>query len=128
MGDELRQKYQGLDRDVLKTVLARRRCAVLLSSEKVARGWLEQHGTPVLQRPAAAAVSTAVSKRPAGVARAVLKRPAGTVSEGPAAKQPRVAVSAEEVPEAANQAAAPLRLVSSVEELERECGIRYRRE
>ena len=85
MGDDLRGKYHGIPRTILATVLARRRCPVLIT-DRVARDWLEQYGIPVLKRPAQSV--SVPCKRPAASVSAnsasSAKRRRTDVSEGSA--------------------------------------------
>ena len=110
LGDDLRSKYQGIPRRQLVQALSQRRCPVLVP-DKVARGWLEQHGIPILKRPAQSVP-------------APCKRPAAAVFEGnaPPGKRQRKDVSSEPLP------GPSLTPIASAMELERACGMRYRRE
>ena len=109
MGDDLRGKYHDISCRMLVTVLARRRCPVLVT-KKVTETWLAHYGIPVLKRPAQS-VSVAC------------KRPAASVSanSAPSAKRRRTDVSD-------GSAEVSLTVLNTVLELEHACGHRYRRE
>ena len=111
MGEELRSKYHGIDRRMLCTVLARRRCPVLVTFKAV-RTWLEQYVTPVLKKPAQS------------VSRAC-KRPAAAVSD----KTEKV-LKRQRTEEVLGEpsSGSVLQPLTSALEVERHCGMRDRRE
>ena len=99
MGDHMREKYSALGKIALRTALASRLKAVLVS-DWVARTWIDEYGSAILKRPAAQS--------------RVLKRP--STAEQPALKRPRIEPAA----------AVESITLNSAECIEASCGERYR--
>ena len=126
LGDHMRAVYAELGYKRLRTVLAMRRKAVLVTVD-VARKWVDTFGSVSVSSSSAS--SGIAEKRPAA---RVAKRPAAADLEMPVSKRPATGASSSQQPAAAEACTSAhedgrIQLLTS-KAVEEACGYRYRAE